>query len=512
MRLLAALLLAAASPAIAQGTVPVPGGVLPSTAVNSALRPVAFAAAVPASGVVAIPAASMEALRTAVGSLPEAARAPVLAAAEAAKYDGKAGTTLSVWAPGPYARVLVVGADPALETSGRIAGELRDMDAPVAILAGGLDAAAVATGFQLGSYRFDRYKTDGKKVPPTAPLTVVTTEAGAEARFRRDGEALVAGVMLSRDLSAEPANVIYPESFVERVQAAFKGLPNVRISVLTEADMRRLNMGSFLGVGIGSVRPPRLLIVEVRGGGDAAPLALVGKGITFDSGGISLKPGLGMWAMKADMSGAASAIGAALTAAKRGAKANVVAAAALAENMPDGNAQRPGDVVRTMNGRTVEVLNTDAEGRLVLADANQYVIDRFRPAALVNIATLTGAARAALDDEFAAAFARDEALMTRVQAAATASGEAIWRLPLHANYAKDMKSEIADIKNVVEGGGPGAGLAAHFIQYLTPAATPWVHLDIAGVNWSSTGSPTAPKGATGWGVRLFDALIRGYER
>ncbi|MFN3286876.1 MAG: leucyl aminopeptidase family protein, partial [Sphingomonadaceae bacterium] len=210
--------------------------------------------------------------------------------------------------------------------------------------------------------------------------------------------------------------------------------------------------------------------------------------------------------------GAAAAMGGALAVARRAAPVNLVAVAALAENMPDGNAQRPGDVVRTMNGKTIEVLNTDAEGRLVLVDANQYVIDRYKPAAVVNIATLTGSIVQALDDEFTGMFARDEDLARRLQAAADASGEAVWRMPLHPNYARDMASDIADIKNVVEGGGPGASLAAHFLSFLTPEPTPWGHLDIAGTALGSEVRPTTPKGPTGVGVRLFNELARGFER
>jgi leucyl aminopeptidase len=219
-----------------------------------------------------------------------------------------------------------------------------------------------------------------------------------------------------------------------------------------------------------------------------------------------------MWEMKADMSGAASAVGAVLSLAKSNAPVNVVAVAALAENMPGGNAQRPGDVVRTMSGKTIEVLNTDAEGRLVLADATEYVISRHKPAGVVTIATLTGAIVQALNDEFAGLFARDEALGGALLSAASRTGEDIWRMPLHKNYLTDLKSDIADIKNVVEGGGPGAGLGATFIGYFVDSATPWAHLDIAGVNWADRPDAITPKGASGWGVRILDDMVRNWKK
>jgi leucyl aminopeptidase len=253
------------------------------------------------------------------------------------------------------------------------------------------------------------------------------------------------------------------------------------------------------------------LVVRYRGAGDALPIALVGKGITFDTGGISIKPGEGMWRMKYDMSGAARVVGATLATAMRRAPVNVTAVAALAENMPGDNATRPGDVVRTMNGQTMEIISTDAEGRVVLADANQYAA-RDKPAAIVNMATLTGSAAAALGDQYGALFARDEALARRIETAATASGDAVWRLPLHPAYAKLIKSDIADVKNSVEGRGPGASIGAHFIEHFTPKPIPWAHLDIAGVAWRlSATDGVDPQGASAYGVRLLHELVRSYE-
>jgi leucyl aminopeptidase len=512
-----AFVLAAASPVHAQGASG--SAVAPANAANSLPRPIAFAANAPAGGTIAILTGSAA---LPAGSLDAGSRAAVDAAIAAAKFEGKEGTTLSLRGIGGYGRILLVGtgsegdsARRMRDAAGKAAQELRDENAGIALTgaASADDAAAAALGYALGQYRFDRYKTVGKTTPPQQPVTIVTGDpAGAQALWAGRHTALADGVTLSRDLATEPANVIHPESFVERVRTAFAGTPNVRIEMLDEAAMRGMNMGSITGVGQGSRRGSRMLLVEYRGAGNGAPLALVGKGITFDSGGISLKPGLGMWEMKPDMSGAASVMGAVLSLAKSKAPVNVVGVAALAENMPDGNALRPGDVVRTMSGKTIEVLNTDAEGRLVLADANEYVIASRKPAGVVNIATLTGAIVQALNDEFAGLFARDENLAAALLKAGETTGEHLWRMPLHKNYAEDMKSDIADIKNVVEGGGPGAGLGAHFIGFFVDDKTPWAHLDIAGVNWADKGDAVTPKGASGFGVRLLDEVARTWRR
>lgn len=521
---LAAALLGASVPALATERAPAGSGVAATARANSAERPIAFAAAAPPSGVLVVPVASKDDLARRAPGLPGGIGEAVTRAAAAGRFEGKADATLSLRGLGGFDRVLLVGVgDKPLDHAGladlggRAAQDTRDDDAPVAVMADGLNttladpAARVAAGAGLGQWRYDRYKSDAKPTP-VQPLTVVTAAApAAEAAFKREWVGVIDGARLSRDLASQPSNEKHPETFVAQVQAAFAGVPNVRLTVLDEVQMRKLGMGAMLGVSQGSARPARLMIADYRGGGAAAPIAFVGKGITFDSGGISLKPGNGMWRMRRDMSGAASAMGAVLAVAKRGGAVNVIGVAALAENMPDGNAQRPGDVVRTMNGKTIEILNTDAEGRLVLVDANQYVIDRYKPAALINIATLTGSIVAALGDEYAGLFARDDALAGRLQTAATASGEALWRMPLHPSYQRDLSSDIADIKNVAEGANAGAGLGAHFIQYLTPEPTPWAHLDIAATALADDAKPTAPKGPTGYGVRLLNELARGYE-
>ena len=515
--LLAATLLS--SPALAQAERAAIGtGVSASDRANSAERPIRFAATAPADGVLVIPMAGASDL----SHVPATLRAAVTSAVETAGFKAAADKTLSLYGVGGYHRIVLVGVpagqlDPAAlaDFGGRAAQETRDNRQPVAILAGTLastatdPAAHVALGASLGQYRFDKLKSSAD-APAVQPLTIVA--ASGEASFTRDHAGIVDGARMARDLITLPSNAKTPDSFVAAVRAQFAGVANVRVTVLDEAEMRKRNMGSILSVSAGSRHPARMMIVEYRGAGDSAPLALVGKGITFDSGGISLKPGAGMGAMKGDMAGAAAVMGGVYAAAKRGAKANVVGIAALAENMPGGNASRPGDVVRTMNGQTIEIISTDAEGRMVLADANQYAIERYRPAALVNIATLTGAVITALGDDYAGLFARDEALAARVQRAATASGEAVWRLPLHPSYAKDMESPIADIANGASGSGPGAGRGAHFIEFLTPKPTPWAHLDIAGVDGADESLPTVPKGARGFGVRLFDALVRDFEQ
>lgn len=515
--LLAATMFATGS-ALANERVSIGTGVNPSDRANTAERPIRFAATSPSGGVLVIPMTDASDL----SHVPAPLRDSVTRAVATAGFKAAVDKTLSLYGAGGYDRVVLIGVpqgqlDSAAlaDFGGRAAQETKANALPVAIVAGSLSAtvsdpaAHVAMGATLGQYRFDQLKS-GVTAPAIQPITIVARSG--EAAYTRELAGVVQGARMARDLITLPSNAKTPDSFVASVRAQFAGVPNVRITVLDEAQMRALNMGSMLSVSAGSRHPARMMIVEYTGAGSAAPLALVGKGITFDSGGISLKPGAGMGDMKGDMAGAAAVMGGVLAAAKRGAKANVVGIAALAENMPGGNASRPGDVVRTMTGQTIEIISTDAEGRMVLADANQYAIDRYKPAALVNIATLTGAVSTALGDDYAGLFARDEALASRVQTAATRSGEAVWRLPLHPSYAKDMESPVADIANGTTKSGPGAGRGAHFIGFLTPAPTPWAHIDMAGVDGTDESLPTMPKGARGFGVRLFDALVREYEK
>jgi leucyl aminopeptidase len=332
----------------------------------------------------------------------------------------------------------------------------------------------------------------------------VRDPAAADAAFAPLA-AQAEGVYLARDLVSEPANVLGTIEFASRL-FGLKDL-GVEVEVLDEPELERLGMRTLLAVGAGSESPSKVVVMQWKGGADEAPFVLIGKGVVFDSGGISLKPGAGMEEMTMDMGGAAVVAGVMKTLALRKAPANVVGLVGLVENMPDGKAQRPGDVVRSMKGDTIEVINTDAEGRLVLADVLWYAQERFKPRAMVDLATLTGAIIIALGHEMAGVFANDDALADAFLAAAATEGEGAWRMPLAPAYDKLLKSRIADIANV--GGRPaGSVTAAQFLQRFIKAGTPWVHLDIAGVAYVSKDGELAPKGATGWGVRALDRLVR----
>ncbi len=503
-----------AGPAVAQDRT-IGSGVAPAEATNSAERPVDFAATAPAGAALVILASSAD-LPQGTG-LSSAEVRSVEAAIASAEFKGSANEVLLLRGIGSRPLILLVGTgeEPigVAEAAGTAAQQLRGEKTPIALVGaqGAAAAADAAMGFQLAQYRFDRYQTGAESPPPAQPVTIVHADvAAARAAYNGRQAGLVEGVRFTRDLISEPANVVYPESFVERTRAAFAGIPNVEIEVLDMEQMRSLGMGAIVGVGQGSPRGARLMLVTYRGAG-GPPLALVGKGITFDSGGISLKPGSGMWEMKADMSGAAAVVGTALSLARTGAPVHVVAVAALAENMPDGNAQRPGDVVRTMGGKTIEIRNTDAEGRLVLADAVQYVAARREPFAIVDLATLTGAAVSAVGPEYAALFARTDDVAERVERAAERSGEAVWRLPLHPSYAKAVKSSIADVKNSETSPAPGASAGAHFIEAFIAEDMPWAHIDMAPTMWADSSEPLTPSGARGYGVRLLDALARDWR-
>jgi leucyl aminopeptidase len=371
--------------------------------------------------------------------------------------------------------------------------------------------AHAALGARLASYRWDNYRTKLKpEQQPTLTAVEISMEGPAAARARADKDAAVAeGVFFARDLVSEPPNTLYPESFAEHLRE-LEGL-GVEVEVLDTAAMERLGMGALLGVAQGSERPGRLVSMYWKGGGakKARPLALVGKGVTFDTGGISLKPGAGMDEMKGDMGGAAAVAGAMKAIATRKAKANVVGVVALVENMPGHNAQRPGDIVTTMSGQTIEVLNTDAEGRLILADAVWYAQDKFNPTTVIDLATLTGAVIIALGNEYAGFYANDEDLAQAITAAGAAEGEPVWRMPLGAAYDKLIDTPNADMKNIA--GKPVAGsiIGAQFVKRFVREGVIWAHLDIAGVAWKSGPyeDPLSPVWATGWGVRLLNRLI-----
>ncbi|WP_333591759.1 leucyl aminopeptidase [Brevundimonas sp.] len=515
-----ALVLAAPSAEAQARRGPVPVVADARVAAAPAQRPVRFAADAPiVGGVLVLPLSAAAELETRGAVLTAEGRAALGRALTSARFGYGARQTLSLRGVGEWDRVLVVGlgATPTendVQMSGAVAGRAVQSDAgQVAVLAEGLtpaQASDFAAGLGIGDYRSDLYRTGGRDTAERGPVLMVTGQAtAAQALYARRGAALVEAMTWARDISNEPANIVYPETFVERAQAAFRGVPGVTIEVLDVPAMERLGMGAILGVGQGSPRPPRMLIVRYRGQGapEGPPIALVGKGITFDSGGLSIKPTAGMANMKMDMSGAASVTGAVLALAKSGAPVNVVAISALAENMPDGAAFRNGDVLTAMNGKTIEVLSTDAEGRLVLADALSWAEANLQPAAIVDVATLTGSVVGALGDDYAGLLTRHDALADQLTAAGRTTGENLWRLPLHPSYASDISSTIADIKNSSD--GPGAGTAGWFISNFVRPDTPWAHLDIAGMAY---GGPNdwKPAGSAGFSVRLLDRFVRDW--
>ena len=363
----------------------------------------------------------------------------------------------------------------------------------------------IAFGLVLRAYAFRAHMTgdEAQDTPGAVAMMVSRPEAAAEAWAPR--AAAAEGVFFTRDLVSEPSNVLTTTEFAARL-AEMRDL-GLEVQVLEEPEMEALGMGALLGVGHGSDSPSKMVVMEWKGGGDAAPLALVGKGVVFDTGGISIKPAGGMEDMTMDMGGAGVVAGVMRTLARRKAAANVVGLVGLVENMPSGRAQRPGDVVTSMKGDTIEVINTDAEGRLVLADVMWYAQKHFKPAAMIDLATLTGAIIIGLGHENAGVFSNDDAVCDDFLKAAAAEGEGAWRMPLGDAYDKLLKSRIADMKNV---GGRTAGsiTAAQFLQRFVEDGTPWIHLDIAGVALVKEETAFAPAGATGWGVRALDRLVR----
>ena len=438
---------------------------------------------------------------------------PALARAAAGqRFTGEAGTVAEAWTDD--GRVVMVGlGKPPVDyerAGGALAAKLATSGETCVVLdAAGLPdgaAARIAYGAVLRSWRHDAYRTRMKLAQKPTLAEIVVVGAGDAAPGEWAALSAVAdGVALTRTLVTEPANVIYPASFVERARA-LEAL-GVGIEVLDEAAMRAAGMGALLGVSQGSDREAYLLVMTWDGsGGTADPVALVGKGVTFDTGGISLKPPAGMEDMKWDMGGAGAVTGAMMAIAGRKAKAHVVGVCGLVENMPSGGAQRPGDVVTSMSGQTIEVINTDAEGRLVLCDALTWVQKRFAPKTIVDLATLTGAMIVSLGHEHGGIFSNDDALAAQLIAAGGAVGEKLWRMPLGDAYDKMIDSPIADMKNV----GPREGgsiTAAQFLLRYIDEGVRWAHLDIAGMVWSSKPGPVWDKGATGYGVRLLDRFI-----
>ena len=437
-------------------------------------------------------------------------------AAVAAGFTGKKAQTCVVLAPNDgLSRVVLIGlgkdADHTLrgmEEAGGLAATTLARDVQAALAVDGMPAshaAHAALGAQLRSYRFDRYRTKEKAddKPKLASLDVMADDPDAASAAWPALAAVAHGVALSRDLASEPPNVLHPTELAERCRALTE--LGVEVEVLGPEQMRAIGMNALLAVSMGSAQEPRVVVMRWNGGESGTPPAcFVGKGVTFDSGGISIKPAPGMEDMKWDMAGAAAVVGAMAALAGRKARANVVGIVGLVENMPSGTAQRPGDVVRSLSGQTIEVQNTDAEGRLVLADLLWHAQDAFDPAITVDLATLTGAIIVALGHEHAGMFCNDDTLADRLLAAGKATGEGLWRMPLGDAYDKLIRSDIADMKNI--GGRPGGAIiGAQFVQRFVRG--PWAHLDIAGTAWSTKDAATTPKGATAFGVRLLDRLV-----
>lgn len=376
--------------------------------------------------------------------------------------------------------------------------------------ADGIDLAKVALGATLKSYYFGKYFTKKKadELPQVQEIVFATENpTKTQSDFKKE-QVYADAVFFTRNLVSEPSNIIYPESYAAEIRKLTKS--GLKVEVLGEAAMKKLGMGALLGVGQGSERESQLVIMSWNGGkkGDK-PLAFIGKGVTFDTGGISIKPANGMEEMKFDMAGSAAVVGLMKLLAERKAKVNVVGVVGLVENMPSGNAQRPGDVVKSMSGQTIEVLNTDAEGRLVLADALWYTQNRFKPKFMINLATLTGAILVALGSSKAGLFSNNDQLAERLFKCGEDTGEEMWRLPLGEVYDKQINSDIADMQNIGADREAGSITAAAFLQRFVNNV-PWAHLDIAGTAWTKKGNDITPKGATGYGVMLLDRLISEY--
>jgi len=453
----------------------------------------------------------------AAGEIDRAAGGALSRALEAGRFTGAKGQVLDM--PGlagiDAGRFLLVGAgkaaafnDTAAEHAAAAAfNAVKSSGTTLLRVQGPPDKAAhMAMGVRLAAYRFDRYKTKepAEKKPSVVMTQIVSDDVDAALAAFAPLSAVADAVVFSRDLVSEPANILFPVEFARRVKA-LEGL-GLQVEILGEAEMAKLGMHALLGVGQGSRRESQLAVIQWKGGGKSKPLAFVGKGVCFDTGGISIKPADGMEDMKWDMGGAAAVAGLMHALAGRKAKVNVVGILGLVENMPDGDAQRPGDIVTSMSGQTIEVINTDAEGRLVLADALWYCQQRFKPRFMVDLATLTGAIIVALGHDYAGLFANDEELAANLLAAGEAEGENLWRMPLPAQYEKGLDSLAADMKNV--GPRPGGSItAALFIQKFT-AGKPWAHLDIASTAWKKPSTnPTIPDGATGFGVRLLNRMV-----
>lgn len=446
----------------------------------------------------------------------------------AEKFEGKKGQSLIVTGPAgtSHTHIVVLGLGKAedlkprdFERSGSsltgILNARRAATAQVQFEQKGLtvDTSVAASRFAMGallsSYRFSKYLTrEPKEKKPTAKSLSLTVAAPAPARalFAIEQKRAEA-IFLARDLVSEVPNVLYPESFANIIQKELAPF-GIKINILHMKDLQKMGMGALVAVGQGSIREPKIVTMEYNGGDKKQkPVAFVGKGVTFDTGGISLKPGPGMEEMKWDMAGAGAVVGLMRTLAARGAKVNAVGVVALAENMPSGAAYRPGDIVTSMSGQTIEVHNTDAEGRLILCDALWYCQEKYQPTHIVDLATLTGAVLIALGHEYAGLFANDDALSDQLTAAGKETGELLWRLPLNDAWDKQIDTPQADMKNISGGREAGSAIGAHFLKRFIKKNVKWAHLDIAGMAWTNKDRVSTPRGASAFGVRLLDQYV-----
>jgi leucyl aminopeptidase len=488
---------------------------------------IAFAkAALPKSGVLAIPLAEGAPLSGLAAALDETLEGALTRAMEAASFAGKKGQSASLLAPAGFKRILLLGLgkEPTPRQAEELGGAAQNAlvkETEATILADTLEpalAAHIALGARLRAYRFDKYRTTQKDddKPKLTDLTVLVADPPKARAAYTPLAAVADGVELTRSLVTEPANELYPEEFARRAEELKK--LGVKVEVFDKKDLEKLGFGSLLCVGWGSARDSYMVVMQWLGASGPSegkkakkpkdPIAFIGKGVCFDTGGISIKPAAGMEDMKWDMAGAGTVTGLMAALAGRKAKVDAIGLIGLVENMPSGTAVRPGDVVKSYSGQTIEVINTDAEGRLVLADVLYYAQQRFSPKYMVDLATLTGAIIVGLGHEYAGMFSNSDELAEKLTAAGKQTGEKVWRMPLAPlgeSYDKNINSDIADMKNI--GGRPGGSItAAQFLQRFVNAK-PWAHLDIAGMAWSAKDTATTPKGATAFGVRLLDRLV-----
>ncbi len=483
----------------------------------------------PASGAYVVGVLEDRKLTPAAAALDKKTGGVLTRAMATTRFKGKKGEFLDIVAPKgvPFGRIVLAGFGKldkldksAAETvGGKLVAHLNAIgealatvsveQIPGATLNPSDVAAHMAFGAKLRAYRFDKYKTREKEdaKPTLKALNLLVTDVAAARKVHGPLDRVADAIVFTRDLVSEPPNVLYPESLAERCKrlTAF----GVKVEIFDEKQLEKMGAGALLGVGQGSARPSRMVVMQYNGAPkakDKRPVAFVGKGVTFDTGGISIKPSAGMEDMKWDMAGSAAVIGTIEALAARHAKVNAIGAIGLVENMPSGMAQRPSDIVKSLSGKTIEVLNTDAEGRLVLADVLWYVQDRFKPKAMLDLATLTGAVIIALGHEYAGIMGNNDELANKLIAAGTATGEKVWRLPLGEAYDRDIDSPAADVKNIAGNRAAGSIIGGQFLARFVNDV-PWMHIDIAGMAWSGKDHAICPKGATAFGVRLLDRLV-----